>query len=119
MHYATKPGGFMFHFLPCSGYLYHCLYRYDPKFFLLLAEANNYKVLHAALYGEGTYSAADGRHASWAEYHTVAGRPHQNVVAEFILQKQEGNDFRPLYDFRGTDPDIAAIFDPPCSSLRT
>jgi hypothetical protein len=118
IHEATKRGGVMVHFLPFQGYLYHCLYRYDPKFFLLLAEANGYKVIHAALFGEAAIGKIDARHTTWADHHTVADTSYRNVLAEFILQKQNNSEFRMPYDMKCDDPDIAVSFDPPCSSLR-
>jgi hypothetical protein len=74
----------MAHILPFQGYLYHCLYRYDPKFFLLLAEANGYQIIHAALFGE----AATTRHTTWADHQTVADTSCLNVLAEFILKSR-------------------------------
>lgn len=118
IHYAAKPGGFMVHMLPCEGYLYHCLFRYDPKFFLLLADANGYKVIHAGLFAEQTMSLVDHRHAKWAEHRSVDGAAFRNVLAEFVFLKQTDTDFRSPYDLKGSDEEIAVDFDEECSSVR-
>jgi hypothetical protein len=47
IHALTKVGGLCYHDLPLAGYPGHALYRYDPMFFTLLVQANNYDlVLH-------------------------------------------------------------------------
>jgi hypothetical protein len=118
IHYATRAGGFMLHFLPCSGFLYHCLFRYDPKTFLLLAQANGYKVIHAALFDQGSTSVVDKRHETWAEYKTASLIQANDLLAEFIFQKHAITDFRPCYDVLGNDYEIKFEFDVPCTSLR-
>jgi SAM-dependent methyltransferase len=117
IHRATKPGGFMIHFVPTTGYFYHCLFAYNPKLFLLLAKANNYRIVHAGLYTE-KISKLDERHASWAQYQHTATFVLPSVLGEFVFQKQEDRDFQLCYDFRGDDPEIVHIFDPACTTVR-
>lgn len=44
IHDAAKPGGFIFHQVPCTGHFEHGFFCYSPKFFALMAEANRYTV---------------------------------------------------------------------------
>jgi hypothetical protein len=118
IHYATKVGGFIVHMLPASGFYYHCLFSYNPKFFLLMAEANRYQILHAAIYPQGTVSEIDSRHTSWAEYESRARAASHDVLAEFIFKRQEATDFHMPYDLVGTDVQIRHLFDPVCTSIR-
>jgi hypothetical protein len=118
MHDATRAGGFMIHFLPTAGFLYHGILNYNPKLFLLLAQANASRIMHAALYKQNTTSTVDGRHRSWAEYDNVSRIRTEDVSVEFILQRANTEKFRVCYDIRGTDPDIRFDFDTPCTSLH-
>jgi hypothetical protein len=45
----------MLHFVPGSGFFDHCLFKHDPKMFVLLREANDYEPLHA---GFGTHEGS-------------------------------------------------------------
>ena len=117
IHYAARPGGFIIHFLPTSGFLYHCLFSYNPKLFLLLAQANKYRIIHAGLLVE-SHSFVDRRHRSWWGYGNASGSRHPDLLGEFIFQKQEENDFRGCYDLNGNDYEIECAFDPPCSTVR-
>jgi hypothetical protein len=118
LHEATRAGGFMIHFLPTAGFLYHGILNYNPKFFLLLGHANAYKIIHAALRKQTTESVIDGRHRSWAEYGSVSLIKTEDVSVEFILQRTNTEKFRVCYDIRGTDPNIGFDFDTPCTSLH-
>ncbi len=117
IHVATKVGGFMVHVLPSSGFLYHCLFKYEPKFFLLLAQQNNYRILHAGLFEQGK-SSIDDRHRTWAGYSEVSKLKVPDLLVEFVLQKQEGGGFNACYDAVGTDLAVKHTFDADCTSLR-
>lgn len=117
IHYAARAGGFIVHFLPTSGFFYHCLFSYNPKLFLLLAQENAYRIVHAGLFRQGA-SVVDRRHRKWWGYDDVSQLNLPDVLAEFIFEKQEQNDFRGCYDVVGNDYDIQWAFDQPCSSLR-
>src|ERR1700736_3448611 len=106
IHHATKVGGFILHMLPSSGFYYHCLFSYNPKLFLLMANANSYKVVHAGMYPQGSISGLDDRHKSWAEYAAHPNATSPDVIAEFIFQRREATDFRFPYDLVGTDFNI-------------
>ena len=43
MHDLTKPGGYMYHELICSGMLNHGLVNYNPKMFWMLCKSNFYE----------------------------------------------------------------------------
>jgi hypothetical protein len=118
IHYATKVGGFIVHMVPASGFYYHCLFSYNPKVFLLMAEANRYQVLHAAIYPQGTTSEIDSRHVSWAEYERRAQATSHDVLVEFVFRRMEATDFRFPYDLIGTDLQIRQIFIPACTPIR-
>ncbi|WP_170950897.1 hypothetical protein [Synechococcus sp. N26] len=53
-HYTCKPGGIIFHVLPCQGWADgggwgHGFYQYQPNFFRQLAMANDYEILSMKL----------------------------------------------------------------------
>lgn len=52
-HEATKPGGFMIHFLPNQGCHDHGFYNFHPTFLFDLAQANRY-LLSILVYADGT-----------------------------------------------------------------
>ena len=117
IHFAARPGGFIIHFVPVSGFFYHCLFSYNPKLFLLLARENAYRLVHAGLHRQGT-SVVDHRHATWFGYDSNLGVEFPDLLGEFIFQKLESNDFRGCYDWYGNDYEINWTFDEPCSSVR-
>jgi len=43
IHDITKPGGYMYHELPYTGFLTHGLVNYTPKFFWMLCKSNFYE----------------------------------------------------------------------------
>ena len=50
IHHVCKPGGLMFHVLPCQGWADgggwgHGFFQYQPNFFRHLARANDYKII--------------------------------------------------------------------------
>ncbi|MDB5306304.1 MAG: hypothetical protein JWO38_506 [Gemmataceae bacterium] len=51
MHEACKPGGFMFHQVPATGYINHGYFNYNALMFQELAEANGYEVADLWFYG--------------------------------------------------------------------
>ncbi|HEX4609501.1 MAG TPA: methyltransferase domain-containing protein [Urbifossiella sp.] len=51
IHEACKPGGYMFHQLPATGYLTHGYFCYNALMFQELAEANGYEVADLWFYG--------------------------------------------------------------------
>jgi hypothetical protein len=115
IHDAAKVGGFMVHFLPTSGFFYHCLFSYNPKMFLLMSQANNYRILHAGMYTEAL-GKLDTQHETWAEYQQASQITFPNTLAEFIFQKQSRAAFKACYD-RG-ETTIRHAFDRACPSLR-
>jgi len=51
LHEAAKPGAFIFHQVPCTGYMDHGYWIYSPRLFTDLAEANDYEVVE--MWGTG------------------------------------------------------------------
>jgi hypothetical protein len=118
IHSAARVGGNILHFLPSSGFLYHCLFSYNPKTFLLLAQANKYEIVHAAIYGQGSTSTVDQRHETWAEYGNATNLRLDDVLCEFIFRKTSDTPFQLPYDVVGNDYSIQQKFARPCASVR-
>jgi hypothetical protein len=53
LHEAAKPGAFIFHQVPCTGYMDHGYWIYSPRLFIDLAEANDYEVVEISDTGVG------------------------------------------------------------------
>ncbi len=51
MHEACRPGGFMFHQVPATGYVRHGYFDYNALLFEELAEANGYEIADLWFYG--------------------------------------------------------------------
>jgi len=51
MHEACKPGGYMFHQVPSTGYINHGYFCYNALMFKELAEANRYEMVDLWFYG--------------------------------------------------------------------
>ncbi len=51
MHEATKPGGYMFHQVPSTGWINHGYFCYNALMFEELAQANGYEILDLWFYG--------------------------------------------------------------------
>ena len=50
IHDLTRVGGLMYHQVPASGNINHGFFGYQPKFFHRLAKANDYDMVHFAIY---------------------------------------------------------------------
>jgi len=98
IHDATRVGGVMIHFLPTSGYFYHCLFKYDPKMFVLLREANGYEVLHAGFGGREGHSQIGEGHESWANYPDMHAEVIPNRLIKFVFRKTKRHPFQVPYD---------------------
>jgi hypothetical protein len=51
MHESCKPGGYMFHQVPSTGYINHGYFCYNALMFVELAEANGYELAEMWFYG--------------------------------------------------------------------
>ena len=118
VHDATRIGGTMIHFLPTAGYLYHCLYKYDPKFFLLLCQANDYEMLHGGFGSDEGAERVDERHRSWANFEHISEYLFHSFIIEFAFRKSRPVPFAMPYDVVNTDLAIRHDFAQPCSSVR-
>ncbi len=80
IHEATRPGGHIFHQLPCSGYMDHGYWVYSPRTFLDLAEANDYETVALWCTGpQGRFTLSER-----VTYHPAArdaGLPENNLAA--------------------------------------
>lgn len=60
VHEAAKPGAYIFHQLPCTGWMDHGYWVYSPRLFMDLAEANDYEICELWCSGPlGTYNLYD------------------------------------------------------------
>jgi len=60
IHEATKPGGWNFHQLPCTGWMDHGYWVYSPRVFTDLASANGYEIVEMWCSGPlGRYNLRD------------------------------------------------------------
>jgi SAM-dependent methyltransferase len=46
IHDLVRPGGLMYHQLPCTGHVEHGFFSYHPKFFFRLAASNDYEIVN-------------------------------------------------------------------------
>ena len=98
IHDATKVGGAMVHMVPSTGYMWHCLFKYDPKFFLALAEANGYEILYAGFGPTEPGRVLSGECDTWANQHLIQGQRFDSHLVEFIFRKVAHAPFRPGID---------------------
>jgi len=101
--------------VPCIGYLGHCLYKYDPKFFVRLADANNYEILQSGFGPEEIGITLDAECDSWLGYDVLRGRRFDSHLVEFILRKRLGRAYRPPIDCN-LDPEMRM---PQTASMRS
>ena len=121
VHDLTKPGGYMYHSLPCSGMTNHGFFSYNAKFFLLLALANNYTFLDAFMTVDPTVRCLDeetrrlmrqGKPFLKDTPHGSADHLTQDFKAtdaglRVCLQKPNGSEpFKPPLDVRALDVDV-------------
>lgn len=60
MHDAVRPGGYLFHQLPMTGWFDHGYFNYNPRLFAELAEANAYQLLDVSFSEpQGFWSVAE------------------------------------------------------------
>ena len=115
VHDASKISGLMVHFVPCIGYLGHCLYKYDPKFFVRLAAANDYEILQGGFGPEEIGVTLDAECDLWLGYNALRGRRFDSHLVEFILRKRLSRSYRPPIDY-GLDPTMRM---PQTASIRS
>jgi len=54
MHEAVRPGGYLFHQVPATGYVDHGYFHYNPMMFRELGQANGYETVALWYYGHGS-----------------------------------------------------------------
>jgi hypothetical protein len=97
IHDALVNGGYAFHTVPFTGYFNHGLINYHPKFFLLLAVANDYRIVQWGLSRPHLhYKIADIEQIpgsqGWQQKELPSG------MMTFLLQKTTDSKFRPPLD---------------------
>lgn len=118
IHDFAKVGGHMVHFVPMTGCIFHCLYKYDPKYFILLARENDYEIVYAGFGGLERGREIDDRFETWARYDAARTTRCDSHLVEVILRKTVDQAFRPGFDY--TDDDLVSkhVFPKPMRSLR-
>lgn len=122
IHDAARIGGYMFHQLPCSGYMDHGYWVYSPRVFADLAEANGYELCEMWCSGpQGDFRLFDR-----VKYHpavrdralpeNAVERWEQallvNGLVNVLLRKQANGPFRLGLDVTTSVGDLdAAVFD--------
>jgi hypothetical protein len=102
IHDCVRPGGLMVHQLPMEGWSDHCLVKYTPKFFFLLAMANEYMVVDFRI-NSGAICTNDVSY--WTSLQgdvlgakSSTGNPVQNTGCFFALRKDRDRPFAPPVD---------------------
>jgi len=104
IHEAAKPGGYIFHQLPSTGYCDHCYFLYNPLLFLDLAEANRYELLDLWFTGPQGYVKLPET-VGWTKQSHDRVRPDSdeaawrradipNAVVNVLLRKTASGPFR-------------------------
>lgn len=118
MHEATKVGGAIWHMLPMQGYTFHSLFKYDAKFFILLASANKYNFIYGGFGDPEDCHKFDQRFESWANFKSVKSLDLRSHLIESIQVKQSNAPFLPPVDLVSDDLASKYEFIPPVRSLR-
>ena len=98
VHDACKVDGIMVHMVPAFGYAGHCLFKYDPKFFVRLAVANAYEILFAGFSPGENGVTLDLECAGWHGVDRFTNKPFDSTLVEFILRKRTNASFQPPLD---------------------
>ncbi len=90
MHEAVKPGGYIFHQVPATGYINHGYFNYHPLMFRELAEANLYETVALWYYAHGTNASITDQSSSYLGKHQTPGelsseRPAAIAVPNSVL----------------------------------
>ncbi len=99
IHDLTRPGGYMYHVVPFTGYVNHGLINYTPKFFWMLCRSNDYALTSMKIHvqGEKEYLNQD----ILASVHcdkSLDEFSHQDSCLIVLLQKVHAADFVPPVD---------------------
>jgi len=121
MHELARPGGYMYHSLPCSGLTNHGFFSYRPKFFSLLALANGYQFVDAFVTADPTLRPLDDESRAMMRQEkaflsaTIYGSA-EHLVRDFqstdagirvCLRKPLGDEpFKPPLDVRAENVDV-------------
>jgi hypothetical protein len=109
----------MVHMVPMSGYMWHCLVKYDPKFFVLLAEANSYDVLYAGFGPTEPGMPVTEQCGTWAwSQAVIGGWPLDSRLLEVVLRKTCARPFEPGIDISANSYAGRVTFGAPLASIR-
>ena len=105
VHDLTRPGGFMYHSLPCCGMTSHGFFSYNAKFFQLLALANGYVFHDAFITADPALRPLDEE-----------SRKLMRQDKEFLKETPHGQPDHLIRDFQTTDAGIRVCLQKPQSS---
>lgn len=98
IHNFLKPGGSVFHSVPCAGYYNHGLFNYHPIFFLFMANANHYEIAELAVTAPHLpYTLNHSPVIKGAEH--WGGRIIDSGIVNCRLKKLTNSPFQPFTDF--------------------
>ena len=107
IHHCVRKDGLMIHQLPVSGWRDHCLVQYNPKFFFLLALANDYTLvdfrINIGLVDQSDVSYWNTLQGNILGPKSDIGQAEQTKGCFFVLQKTHDKPFKvPMDKTSGT-----------------
>lgn len=102
MHNLCNVGGYMIHLLPCTGWLDHGFYNYNPNLFTAIAEQNNYNIewtgfglTNAEKICDYTFHDIETRdHGSRKDYYEIVKKLGPDTMLMAIMQKTNSDQFK-------------------------
>jgi hypothetical protein len=101
IHNLCKVGGYMIHVLPCTGWVDHGFYNYNPNLFTAIAEQNDYNiewtgfgVTNADLICRTNFTDVKERNPSRKEYVEILNQMGNDTMLMAVMQKTTDNEFK-------------------------
>lgn len=132
IHDACRPGAYIFHQVPCMGFLDHGYWIYSPRLFIELAEMNAYEVCQfwcsgplgsSKLFDVITYPMVHDRSLPQNAVDVWEQTPINNGLINALLRKRVSSPFRLSLDIStsgsGVQDQIMQQYVPPQSADRS
>jgi len=101
IHNLCKVDGYMIHVLPCTGWVDHGFYNYNPNLFTAIAEQNDYNiewtgfgVTNADLICRTNFTDVKERNPSRKEYVEILNQMGNDTMLMAVMQKTTDNEFK-------------------------
>ena len=101
IHNLCNVGGYMIHVLPCTGWVDHGFYNYNPNMFTAIAEQNNYNiewtgfgVTNADIICRANFYDVKERNPSRKEYVEILSQMGNDTMLMAVMQKTNDNEFK-------------------------